>query len=132
MSDEQTPLKTPANPVRQPAPGERVIRPAVDILEDATGITIKADLPGVSNDRLHVQVEGGDTLTIFAEASVDIPEGMEAVYADINTTRYQRSFTLSKELDPDNISAELRNGELTLRLTKRPEMQPRRIAVSAA
>ena len=50
--------------------------------------------------------------------------------SDVSTTRYRRSFTLSKELDLDNIRAELKNGELTLHLPKRAEMQPRKIEVS--
>lgn len=109
---------------------EAAIRPYVDIYEDATGITLKADLPGVSRERLDIQVDN-DTLTIRGEAAIDMPEGMEPIYADINTNHYRRSFTLSKELDLDHISAELKNGELTLRLPKRAEVQPRKIEVQA-
>ncbi len=52
------------------------------VYEDARGITLKADLPGVSHDRLGVQVDG-NTLTIDGQAAIDMPEGMEAVYADV-------------------------------------------------
>ncbi|APZ43823.1 Hsp20/alpha crystallin family protein [Acidihalobacter ferrooxydans] len=129
MSDQSTLQQTEAAQTPQSTASERVLRPAVDIIEDATGITLKADLPGTSRDRLEIQVEG-DTLTLSGEVSIDIPDGMEALYADVSTTRYRRSFTLSKELDLDNIGAELKNGELTLRLPKRAEVQPRRIEVS--
>ena len=60
-----------------------------------------------------------------------MPEGMEALYADLNAARYRRSFTLGNELETDKISAEVKNGELTLRLPKRAELQPRKIAVSS-
>jgi HSP20 family molecular chaperone IbpA len=109
---------------------EHYLRPAVDIYEDAGGITLKADLPGVSRDRLDVQIDG-DTLTIEGEAAIDMPEGMEALYADVSATRYRRSFTLSHELETDKISAEMKNGELTLLLPKRAELQPRKIEISA-
>ncbi len=108
---------------------EAYIHPAVDIYEDAEGITIKADLPGVSRDRLDVQVEG-NTLTIGGQASIAMPEGMAALYADMKATHYHRSFTLSHELETDKVSAEMKNGALTLRLPKRAELQPRKIEIS--
>ena len=58
-----------------------------------------------------------------------MPEYMEPVYADIRFTRYQRSFTLSRELDTDKIDANLRDGVLTLRIPKREEHKPRKIEV---
>jgi HSP20 family molecular chaperone IbpA len=109
---------------------EAFLRPAVDIYEDTQGITLRADLPGVSRERLNIQVDG-NTLTIEGQASIDMPEGMEALYADVRATRYQRSFTLSNELDTDKISAEMKDGVLTLKLPKRAELQPRKIQVSA-
>lgn len=104
------------------------LRPPVDIYEDANGITLKADLPGVSRDRLDIQLDG-DSLVIAADMSVDVPAGTEALYADVRATRYERSFTLSKELDAEKISAEMKNGVLTLTLPKRAELQPRKIEV---
>jgi HSP20 family molecular chaperone IbpA len=107
------------------------LRPAVDIYEDSSGITLKADLPGVSRDRLDVQIEGNN-LAVEGQAAIDMPEGMEALHADVGTTRFRRSFTLSSELETDNISAEMKDGVLTLRLPKRAELQPRKIQVSTA
>jgi HSP20 family molecular chaperone IbpA len=85
--------------------------PPVDIFEDARGITLKADLPGVSKDRLSVQVDK-DVLTIEGEALIEMPEGMEALYADLRSTRFRRSFTLSPELEADRIEAEMRDSSL--------------------
>lgn len=131
MSENKAVQQTETEQAKAQSGSETFIRPDVDIYEDATGITLKADLPGVSRERLDIQVDN-DTLTISGEAAIDMPEGMEPIYADINTTHYRRSFTLSKELDLDQISAELKNGELTLRLPKRAEVQPRKIEVKAA
>jgi len=110
------------------ASAEAALMPPVNVFEDAAGITLYADLPGVPKDKLNLQVEA-DTLTIEGELSLDTPEGMEAIYAEIGLARYRRVFTLSKELDSEKISAELRNGVLTLRIPKAKHAQPRRIEV---
>ena len=118
----------------QPATGEAAkvpaVRPAVDILEDAQGISLSADLPGVSSEALDLKVDR-DTLSIAAEARIDMPEGMEPLYADVRATRFERSFTLSPELDAENIKAELKQGVLRIRIPKRAELQPRKIEVRA-
>jgi HSP20 family molecular chaperone IbpA len=106
------------------------LRPPVDVYEDPSGITLKADLPGVARDRLDIQVDGNN-LSIEGQAAIEMPEGMEALHADVGTTRYRRSFTLSHELETDNISAEMKDGVLTLRLPKRAELQPRKIQIKA-
>ncbi|WP_417613928.1 Hsp20/alpha crystallin family protein [Oceanisphaera sp.] len=129
MTDTKTMKTTESGQVQRQTEREAVLRPAVDIYEDSTGITLKADLPGVSRDRLDVRVDGNN-LTIEGLAAIDMPEGMEALYADIKGTRFRRSFTLSNELETDRINAEMNNGELTLRLPKRAEVQPRKIEIS--
>jgi HSP20 family molecular chaperone IbpA len=106
------------------------IRPPVDIFEDAEGITLEADMPGVSKDRLHVHVDA-NTLLIEGEVQIDLPETAEAVYADVRSTRWRRSFTLSNELEADKIDASLRDGVLRLRIPKHPQQRPRRIEVRA-
>lgn len=133
MSDNKS-IKTGDSGLLQKQAGngqERVLRPPVDVYEDSAGITVKADLPGVSPDRLDVQVDG-NSLTIEGQAQIDMPEGMEAVYADVQATRFRRSFTLSNELEADKITARLNNGELTLHLPKRAEVQPRKIEINAS
>lgn len=107
---------------------EAALLPPVDVVEDASGITLYADLPGVPKDRLSVQVEA-DTLTISGEMDVAMPQGMAATHAEVTLPRYRRSFTLSKELDPEKLSAELKNGVLKLRIDKAAHAQPRKVAI---
>jgi HSP20 family molecular chaperone IbpA len=102
--------------------------PAVDIYEDAKGITVTADMPGVSKERLNVQADRNNLL-IEGEAAIDVPAEMEAIYADVPATRYRRNFALSAELDADGIDAVLKDGVLTVRIPKRAEFQPRRIEI---
>jgi HSP20 family molecular chaperone IbpA len=110
---------------------EPALLPPVDVIEDSTGITLYADLPGVPKDRLNVRVEG-ETLQIDAELVLAVPEGMEASHAEVQRTRFRRAFTLSRELDPDKVSAEFSQGVLRLRIPKAEHAQPRRIEVQVA
>lgn len=105
--------------------------PPVDVIEDSTGITLYADLPGVTKDGLNLHVEA-DTLTIEGELGLAVPEGMEASHAEVSLPRYRRVFTLSKELDTEKVSAELNQGVLKLRIPKAEHAQPRRIDIKVA
>ena len=120
---------TPQPPARTPASRpEPALLPPVDVIEDATGITLLADLPGVPKDRLALRVEG-DQLAIEAEAVLAVPQGMEPGHVEVGLPRYRRTFTLSKELDADKVSAELAQGVLRVRIPQAEHAQPRRISV---
>ncbi len=110
---------------------EANLMPPVDVIEDANGITLHADLPGVTKDKLTLQVEA-DTLTIEGEVSFEMPAGMESIHAEVSLPRYRRVFTLSKELDPEKVSAEFHHGVLKLRIPKAEHAQPRRVEVRVA
>lgn len=107
---------------------EAGLLPPVNVIEDANGITLFADLPGVPKDKLGLQVEA-DTLTIEGEVSFAMPEGMESIHAEVSLPRYRRVFTLSKELDTEKVAAEFINGVLTLRIPKAAHAQPRKIEI---
>ncbi len=110
---------------------DAALMPPVDVMEDSTGITLRADLPGVPKDKLNLQVEAG-TLTIEGEVSIPMPGSMEATYAEVSVPRFRRVFTLSKELDPGKVSAELKHGVLSLRIPKAEHAQPRRIDIKVS
>ncbi|WP_018990347.1 Hsp20/alpha crystallin family protein [Aromatoleum toluclasticum] len=119
------------NVTRKPdtAASDMALLPPVDVIEDAGGITLYADLPGVPKDKLNLLVEG-DTLTIEGEVSLEAPEGMESSHAEVSLPRYRRMFTLSKELDANKVSAEFNQGALKLRIPKADHAQPRRIEIA--
>ena len=85
------------NPDTQSTP-RRAAAPAVDIVEDADGITLRADMPGVPRDALQVHVEG-DTLKIRGDIELALADGSHARYAELRHGAWERSFTLSRELD---------------------------------
>jgi HSP20 family molecular chaperone IbpA len=57
---------------------------------------------------------------------------MRALWAEVSVPRFRRTFTLSRELDPARIEANLKDGVLSLRVPKQAHAQPRRIDVRAA
>lgn len=109
----------------------RAMLPRCDVLEDSQGITLLADLPGVSRERLELKIDG-DNLTIEGVVSTAMPQQMEATYVEVRVPRYRRAFTLSRELDSEKIEANLTDGVLTLRIPKKAQAQPRKIAVQGS
>ena len=107
------------------------IRPQVDIFETPDGITLRADMPGVSKDGLNLRVDGANLLV---EGNIGIvPEQkMSALHADVRSTLYRRSFVLGNELEAEKIDANLKDGILTIRIPKRPELRPRKIEVHSS
>jgi HSP20 family molecular chaperone IbpA len=110
---------------------EAALLPPVDVIEDASGITLFADLPGVPKDKLNLQLEA-DSLTIEGEIALNMPQEMESSHAEIRLPRYRRSFTLSRELDSEKAAAEFKNGVLKLRIPKAEHAQPRKIDIKVA
>jgi HSP20 family molecular chaperone IbpA len=110
---------------------EPALLPPVDVIEDATGITLYADLPGVPKDRLQLRVDG-DTLAIEGEIVLPVPKDMSSSHAEVQLSRFRRHFALSKELDPDKVGAEFAHGVLRVRIPKAEHAQPRRISVQVS
>ncbi|MDQ1832719.1 Hsp20/alpha crystallin family protein [Massilia scottii] len=108
-----------------------ILIPPVDVIEDANGITLLADLPGVSRDKLDLRLET-NSLTINGAVSLDVPQGMESRYAEVKHLQYQRTFALSRELDGEQASAELTHGVLKIRIPKTAHAQPRRVQINVA
>src|SRR5690349_52340 len=88
------------------APEVRTLTPAVDVLEDEGGITVKADLPGVSRDDLTIRVDG-DTLVVEGAMSLGEAPNLGAVYAEVKLAHFKRTFVLSRDLDTERIDAAL-------------------------
>ncbi len=58
-----------------------------------------------------------------------MPQGMDALYADVRVTSYRRTFALSSELEPEAVEASLKDGVLRVPIPKRAAARPRRIEV---
>lgn len=115
---------------RRNAVPESVLRPLVDIYETSEGITLQADMPGVSKEQLNLRVEG-NSLLVEGTIGIAPQEQMTALYAEVRSTLYRRSFLLSNELETGKIEANLKDGQLTVRIPKRAELRARRIEVQS-
>ena len=113
------------------APEQPALLPPVDVMEDQTGISLYADVPGVTRENLELQVEG-DNLFIEGKIAVEMPKDLEATHVEVPRARYRRVFALSREFDPGKLTAELKNGVLRLRIPKAEHAKPKRIAISAS
>jgi HSP20 family protein len=116
---------------RRPRAAESAIQAPVDIFEDSEGINLAVDMPGVSKDRLNVRVDG-NTLLLEGTVQFELPEHSEALYADVRSSAYRRSFVLSRELETEKIQANLKDGVLRVHIPKRLELRPRRIEVQGS
>ena len=108
----------------------------VNVYETEAGIAIEASLPGFGGEDIDVTYEDG-RLTIRAEHDAEgcedaahDHEGRRYHHREIFRRRLERSFTLGKQFDGEQISAELRNGILRLQLARTPEAEARRIPIS--
>ena len=108
---------------------ERYVAPPVDIYELPEGLVVMADMPGVSKDSLDIRVDN-HILTIRGQAS-HVLSG-EPIYREYELVHYFRQFELSDKVDQDKITADLKQGVLTLTLPKAEAAKPRKIAVSGS
>jgi len=104
--------------------------PRVDIFETADAITLVADLPGVSQENLTVNVEDGQ-LAITGLVK-EVAGSARPVHLEYGIGGYARNFRLGNAVDPSRITASLKYGVLTLSLPKSDHLKPRKIEVSAA
>jgi HSP20 family protein len=107
----------------------RVFLPQTDIFETDQALTVVLEMPGVEKDKVDVRVEN-DVLKIEGWIDFSRYEGLQPLYTEYNIGNYARSFQLSSKIDQDRISAELRDGVMTLVLPKSEQAKPRKIAVS--
>jgi HSP20 family molecular chaperone IbpA len=107
------------------------LMPPVDVIEDGGGITLYADLPGVPKEKLSVRIDG-ESLVIEGEMALEMPKALEATHVEVSLPRYRRVFTLSKELDTERMSAELRHGVLKLQIQKAEHAKPKRVEIKVA
>ena len=114
-----------AEPTRQVP----IFAPRFDILETDTELTLYGDLAGVTEDSLSVRYENEQLIIHGKVASRN--EGRRFVREEYGVGDFHRTFNVGEAIDTANISAELHNGVLTIRLPKSEAVQPRRIEVKS-
>jgi HSP20 family molecular chaperone IbpA len=128
-----TAVKNNASPAGQaeavrPTVGRRVTyTPQVDILEQPEGLVLFVDLPGVKADSVQVDFERGE-LTVKARRE-PLRHSGTCLVEEFEPGDFYRAFLISQDIAADQITAELKNGVLTVRCPRSPAAQPRRISV---
>lgn len=108
---------------------ERFLRPAVNILEEESGLQLTADLPGASKQTLDIRLDKG-ILTINAPVARGLPG--RPIYSEFEWAPYYRQFQIPNLINQAEVRAEFNNGVLTLHLPKAEAAKPRRIEVTVA
>lgn len=106
--------------------------PDVDIFENDEGIFLRADMPGVDEDRVSVELHEG-VLSLSGEVSTKPYEGLSPIHTEYGVGSYARRFHLPDpgRFDTDRISAAISRGVLEVRIPKHEKVKPRKIEVRA-
>jgi HSP20 family molecular chaperone IbpA len=107
----------------------RVFVPVTDIFETPEALTVVLEMPGVDRNSIEASVED-DIVTIAGRIDFTRYEGMQPVYTEYNIGNYARSFEISNKIDQSRISAQMKDGVVTLALPKAEQAKSRKIQVS--
>jgi HSP20 family protein len=114
--------------------GQREARrwvPQMDLVEAEDHFVLKADLPGLDEGDVSIEVQDG-TLTISGERKAEHESNERGWYRiERSFGSFTRSLTLPERVDPDGISASFDRGVLEVRIPKPEEHKPRRVQIKA-
>jgi len=105
--------------------------PRVDIFENKDSLFLVADMPGVDEKTVDIELEK-NVLKINGRVENGQIKDATMMYSEYEIGDYERVFTLSDEIDRDKIVATVRNGVLRLELPKAEKVKPKKIAIKAA
>ncbi len=103
--------------------------PAMDLVETDDHFVLRADLPGLDEDDVHIEVED-DVLTVSGERKAEHEEQREGFYrVERAFGAFRRSLTLPEGVDAEAVEAAFHNGVLEVRIPKPEARKPRRVAI---
>ncbi len=110
---------------------EALLVPATDIYERDDALVLLADMPGADESTVDLNIER-NVLRVSGHCACQAPEGHECVYSEYSCGgRYERTFTLSGEIDTQRIEASVSDGVLKVVLPKAEQAKPRKIEVKS-
>lgn len=105
--------------------------PAFEVKETKDSYVFKADVPGVQDKDLEITLTG-NRLTVSGKREAEVQDKTDTYFTyERSFGSFTRTFTLPDGADTENLHADLKDGVLTLVLPKKPELQPRRIALKS-
>lgn len=102
-----------------------------DLVDQGDAFELFADVPGMTEADIDIKLDR-NVLTLSGSRTVEVPEGYTPQRRERQAVTFSRSFTLPQEVDAERSQASVKDGVLTVRLSKRPEVQPRQISVKTA
>jgi len=128
MNEVTIPQKEPTTHVHQPEITRGLaFTPRVDVLETETELLLLADLPGVKPAEVEMHFENGEL--ILHGRCTPRQTGTDYLLQEYGVGDFYRAFAIAETIDSDKISAELKDGVLTVHLPKAEAVRPRRITV---
>lgn len=134
MTDQElTPKEKQEVPERERTRPGRYYVPEVDIYEDEHNLWLVADMPGVDQKNVDVELDD-DVLTLHGRVDLQHYEGLNTAYSEYNVGHYVRRFTLAdaSSFDHDRIQGRIVSGVLEVQLPKAEKAKLRRIPVTAS
>jgi HSP20 family protein len=112
--------------------GARRWTPAMDLVETGEHFVLRADLPGLTESDVNIELED-NVLTVSGERKSEHESKGEGFYrVERSFGSFSRSLTLPKGIDPEGVTAEFENGVLEVRVPKPEQRKPRKIAIGSA
>ena len=106
--------------------------PAMDLVETADHFVLRADLPGLGEEDVNIELED-NVLTVSGERKSEHEERSEGYYrVERASGGFSRSLTLPEGVNADGIEASFHNGVLEVRVPKPEERKPRRVAITVS
>jgi HSP20 family protein len=115
-----------------PRPFARTVFPPLNLWEDDDHLYVEAELPGFNLDNLEIVVNGGNQLTLKGERKSCPVEGATWHRQERGCGEFHRVLELPCIVDSDQVSADFKNGVLTVQLPKHKSVKPRRITVKTS
>jgi HSP20 family molecular chaperone IbpA len=112
-------------------PETMLLNPLVDIHEGSEGLVLEADLPGVREAEITVELQD-NILTLAAPVAPALDQPGRALHVEFSDGVYTRSFILSDDVDRERITASWTDGVLRLVLPRAERARPRRIEVRSS
>ena len=123
-------MNTPTETNTQNTRPGRTFAPKVDILENDSGLRLWAELPGVDENAIEVELVDG-VLSIRGRVATEEYANLEPLYTEYGVGNFETRFRLSNAIDGERIQARLKNGVLELELPKVAAAKPRKIEIAA-
>ena len=130
MADKKNKLQeqTAQAPVELERSNRKVYLPKVDIYETKDAVILIADMPGVDDKSIDVLLEK-NVLSLSGKTNPLVFQGYTIAHGEYESGDYHREFTISDEIDKNNIGASMKNGLFRLTLPKAQKVKAKKIAI---